>query len=58
MTPKFSHESASSGNSHRADNAIKQSQKGAGAGGDDIDDLIDDISGKDTTTASIASFKY
>ena len=56
MTPKFSHESASSGNSHRADNAIKQSQKGAG--GDDIDDLIDDISGKDATTASIASFKY
>ena len=56
MTPKFGHESAASGQSHRAENAKKSSRNGAG--GDDLDDLIDDISGKDVTTGSVGSFKY
>ena len=55
MTPKFGHESAASG-SHKAAMASKSSRDGAG--GDDIDDLIDDISGKGATTGSIGSFKY
>jgi hypothetical protein len=56
MTPKFGHESVASGHSHRAENASKSSRNGGG--GDDLDDLIDDISGKDVTTGSIGSFKY
>jgi hypothetical protein len=55
MTPKFGHESAS-GQSHRAAKDNKSSRDGAG--GDDLDDLIDDISGKDATTGSIGSFKF
>jgi hypothetical protein len=55
MTPKFGHESAAV--SHR--NAAGNKSSRDGAGGDDLDDLIDDISGKDVTTnGSIGSFKY
>lgn len=54
MTPKFGHDSAVSGHSHRSAVADKSSRQG----GDDLDDLIDDISGKDGTTGSVGSFKY
>jgi hypothetical protein len=54
MTPKFGIES--SGISNRAAKASKSSRDGAG--GDDIDELIDVISGNAEPTGSISSFKY